>query len=210
MDGSCVTISGHPNVLAEFRAKVIRSLGPSVVACETTVDTLYHSVDLMKVRDNVLADVVRHSIKFPDLSDLQAPIRSSSTGLLLDRFVPLNQSLVQLVVNMLLVEPVRWDLVASRVSESLVDADIVLLNIGPGVSLPRTLKELCPKGRVQIRDLCSDIDQARPKQEPIAIVGMAVNMPGSPNVSKLWENIEKGINTLSEVIFSYEFLPHDN
>ncbi|KAF9025638.1 hypothetical protein BDZ89DRAFT_1161644 [Hymenopellis radicata] len=38
-----------------------------------------------------------------------------------------------------------------------------------------------------------------PKQEPIAIVGMAVNMPGAPNVSKLWEVLEQGINTISEV-----------
>ena len=41
--------------------------------------------------------------------------------------------------------------------------------------------------------------QSPPKQEPIAIIGMAVNMPGAPNVSKLWEVLEHGINTVFEV-----------
>jgi hypothetical protein len=42
--------------------------------------------------------------------------------------------------------------------------------------------------------------EKKPKQEPIAIVGMAVNMPGAPNTAKLWEVLEQGINTCSEVI----------
>ena len=39
------------------------------------------------------------------------------------------------------------------------------------------------------------------KQEPIAIVGMAVNMPGAPNVGRLWEILENGSNTVEEVSF---------
>ena len=39
------------------------------------------------------------------------------------------------------------------------------------------------------------------KQEPIAIVGMAVNMPGAPNVGQLWEILVKGSNTVDEVRF---------
>ena len=39
------------------------------------------------------------------------------------------------------------------------------------------------------------------KQEPIAIVGMAVNMPGAPNVGQLWEILAKGSNTVEEVRF---------
>jgi hypothetical protein len=39
------------------------------------------------------------------------------------------------------------------------------------------------------------------KQEPIAIVGMAVNMPGAPNVGQLWEILANGSNTVEEVHF---------
>ena len=39
------------------------------------------------------------------------------------------------------------------------------------------------------------------KQEPIAIVGMAVNMPGAPNVGRLWEILKDGSNTVEEVRF---------
>jgi hypothetical protein len=38
------------------------------------------------------------------------------------------------------------------------------------------------------------------KQEPIAIVGMALRLPGGArNPNELWELLERGINTVSEV-----------
>lgn len=41
------------------------------------------------------------------------------------------------------------------------------------------------------------------QKEPIAIVGMAVNFPGAPNVAKLWRVLEEGISTIRKVrIFS--------
>ncbi|KAG7094535.1 Type I Iterative PKS [Marasmius oreades] len=46
---------------------------------------------------------------------------------------------------------------------------------------------------------CSGQAEIPPKHEPIAIVGMAINMPGSPDVAKLWEVLERGINTISEI-----------
>lgn len=56
---------------------------------------------------------------------------------------------------------------------------------------------------VMPRDLVTE-DQGRPSmperaQDQVAIVGMAVNMPGAPNTSRLWEVLEKGLNMVSEV-----------
>ncbi|GAW03535.1 polyketide synthase [Lentinula edodes] len=83
MDDHCVTVSGCPPILAEFTASVRRTL-PSVLAHQTTVDTLYHSpVHLRKVRDQILVDVADRNIRFPELSHLRAPVRSTSTGVLL-------------------------------------------------------------------------------------------------------------------------------
>jgi hypothetical protein len=43
-----------------------------------------------------------------------------------------------------------------------------------------------------------------PKQELIAIVGMAVNMPGAADVTQLWEILANGSDTVDEVhFFSY-------
>lgn len=41
-----------------------------------------------------------------------------------------------------------------------------------------------------------------PPQDHIAIVGMAVNMPGASSTSELWEVLEKGLNMVSEVNIS--------
>ncbi|KIK52832.1 polyketide synthase [Collybiopsis luxurians FD-317 M1] len=204
MDDSCVTVSGSPTLLAEIFAKVTTIFGPSVVAHSTSVDTLYHCPLVLKsTREQVLSDVVRRDIRFPDLSDLLAPVRSTSNGILLDRSAPNDgSSLLLLVIDMLLVQPVRWDLVASEVAKSFPDGDLKFLNFGPGVALSRGLERACPKGRVHLHDLSTNsenIPKSQPKQDAIAVVGMAVNMPGSPNVSKLWEILEQGINTLSEI-----------
>ncbi|KAJ3918687.1 polyketide beta-ketoacyl-synthase [Lentinula edodes] len=199
MDDHCVTVSGCPPILAEFTASVRRTL-PSVLAHQTTVDTLYHSpVHLRKVRDQILVDVADRNIRFPELSHLRAPVRSTSTGVLLSPSVESVSPLVQLVVDMLIIEPVRWDLVTDQVSQSIPEAEVLLNNFGPGIGVARTLEKICPHGRVQLRDLCSEFHETRSQQEPIAIVGMAVNMPGSSNISKLWEVLEKGLNTLVEI-----------
>lgn len=44
-----------------------------------------------------------------------------------------------------------------------------------------------------------------PARDYIAIIGMAVNMPGAPNASKLWEILEEGINTVMEVKCNLSF-----
>ena len=60
-----------------------------------------------------------------------------------------------------------------------------------------------PKQNVLTVELNAQANKTNPHasyaQEPIAIVGMAVNMPGAPSASKLWELLEQGINTIAEV-----------
>ncbi|KAJ4000729.1 polyketide synthase [Lentinula boryana] len=202
MDGYCVTVSGSPPILAEFTESIGRTF-PSVVAHQTTVDAPYHSpIHLTKVRNRILSDVVDRNIRFPELNNLRAPVRSTSNAVLLNSSVPLDCSLVRLVVDMLIIEPVRWDLVTKQVSQSLPETEVLLLNFGPGFGVARTLEKSCRSTCVQLRDLCSDTQDRhgeKPKQDPIAIVGMAVNMPGSPNVRELWEVLQNGLNNLVEI-----------
>jgi hypothetical protein len=114
---------------------------------------------------------------------------------------------------MILIQPVNWDRVVSSVATSLATASttkldifpsIRLLNFGPGTGLMRSTQkafEIYSFVCVDLTsgDTCGNGDERKAKQEPIAIVGMAVNMPGAPNTAGLWEVLERGINTCSEV-----------
>jgi hypothetical protein len=200
MDDTCVTISGRPDILSAFASHFSQDF----VVHKTTLDTLYHSeMHVGDARERVLADVVSRNIQFPTFSDIKIPLRSTSTG---DVITKNNATgtLLELVVDMLLTQPVNWNLVVEKVVEaSPGDIPIRLLNVGPGAGLTRSMERAFPRGRVITTDLtianAKRHQETRVKQEPIAITGMAVNMPGAPNVSKLWEILEQGINTVSEV-----------
>ncbi|KAJ6479893.1 putative polyketide synthase [Mycena vitilis] len=197
LDESCVTISGQPALLAAFLA----TLGPQVVVHKTSVDTLYHSpVHANGARQEVLADVARRGIKFPDFADLKMPVRSTFSG---DALTGKAGALVDLVIDMILTQPVNWDLVTTKMLETLPErVSVRLLNFGPGTGLVKTLERAFLSRRVSSVDATRDATQnnhVSVKQEPIAIVGMAVNMPAAPNTAKLWEVLENGINTVSKI-----------
>jgi hypothetical protein len=113
---------------------------------------------------------------------------------------------------MLLLQPVNWDLVVSTLAKALAAVPVAeldisprmrLLNFGPGTGLMRSTGKAFKNGHGVSVDLTLDggyCGERKPKQGPIAIVGMAVNIPGAPNTAKLWEVLEHGINTCSEVI----------
>ncbi|KAJ7133377.1 hypothetical protein C8R44DRAFT_849492 [Mycena epipterygia] len=199
IDDSCVTISGRPDALAEFS----RTLRTQCIVHKTSLDALYHSpVHANGARQDVLADVARRGIKFPEFADLKVPIRSTFTGEALDRNMPPSGSLVELVVDMILTQPVNWNLVARKMRDSVPETvSVRILNFGPGKGILKTMERAFLRARVSSLDVTRATGNChvRAKQEPIAIVGMAVNMPGAPNTAKLWEVLENGINTVSEI-----------
>ncbi|SJL00722.1 related to polyketide synthase modules and related proteins [Armillaria ostoyae] len=204
MDANSVTISGRPDTLSAFSEHVTAcSSEVSIVVHKTTLNALYHApLHVAGAREEILNDIIRRGIQFPKIADIHVPFRSTFTGEALKK--DMTGSLVELVVDMVISQPVNWDLVTSGVLKDLPnDASVRLLNVGPGSGLCRGLERALCKRRVKVLDLTTlDAKSARPskgKQEAIAIVGMAVNMPGAPNVSKLWEVLEQGINTISEV-----------
>ncbi|KIL57002.1 hypothetical protein M378DRAFT_133566 [Amanita muscaria Koide BX008] len=200
MDDTSVTISGHPSALATFAG----TLGPGVVVHKTTVDTLYHApVHAEGVRKQVLDDVERRKISFPKFADIHTPVRSTFTGELITK--DSSGTLIEVIVDLVLSQPVHWHLVTERTLESLPEGvQVRLLNVGPGTGLARSLERAFNRLPVVLTDLASPTKSGAtktkaPKQEPIAIVGMAVHMPGAMNVDQLWEVLEKGINTISEI-----------
>ena len=197
LDDKSVTVSGRPDVLDTFS----RSLPASVTIHKTSVDTLYHSsLHTHTLRAQVLSDVTARAIAFPEYADVKVPIRSTYTGSILTK----NDvgSLVEAVINMILTQPVNWDLVTDNVIKAVPsDKNVRLLNLGPGTGLTRNLERAFPRNRASYIDLSTgDLGKkAKPKQDPIAIVGMGVHMPGARSTQDLWRVLEQGINTISEV-----------
>ncbi|KAK0498692.1 hypothetical protein EDD18DRAFT_1153287 [Armillaria luteobubalina] len=191
-----VTISGRPDILAAFAAQLPPS-GPT---------HLYHSSSHHDgVRSQVLADVLRRNIRFPTHADIKIPIRSTYSGELVNKGFEGSASFVEQVVDMILTQPVNWDQVTEALVRAAPEGSVIqLLNFGPGAGLTKGIERYFPSGKVSSTDLSTEpvhtstLEMPKSAQEPIAICGMSVNMPGAPSVAKLWEVLEKGINTISE------------
>lgn len=123
------------------------------------------------------------------------------------------KQLVERVLDMIVLERVEFARVLETISERAGrENDVEIMNFGPGMGLARvamrTLKERVSGVSFAINDVSnSSAISAKGKptfvtkdsQEPIAIVGMAVNFPGARDTSELWSVLENGINTVEEV-----------
>lgn len=201
MDASCVTVSGRPDYLVEFSTRI-----PSnVVIHKTNLDTLYHAHTLAEsVRDRILSDVATRNIQFPSLSDIRTPIRSTLTGDAITRDTVISQTLIELIIDMIIIQPVNWNNAVGKMMETIpVEMPTKLINCGPGAGVVKGIHRAFLRGNVSMVNLSpTEFDSKKvPTREPIAIVGMAVNMPGASDTEKLWEILTTGVNTVSEVCF---------
>lgn len=199
LDAERVAISGRPDSLEAFAS----TLSPNAVVHKTTIEALYHSSEhIGGAREHVLADVIRRQIHFPSYSDLHVPIRSTYTGKLLRS--EHSPPLVEAVIDMILAQPVHWDkLIRSFVQDLPVGCSLRLVNVGPGTGLARSTEKNLSAHIVSSVDLTSADPVTAPTHEPIAIIGMAVNLPGAPNADELWNVLERGLNTIAEVCCSF-------
>ncbi|KAG1882787.1 putative polyketide synthase [Suillus subluteus] len=206
IDAQHVTVSGRPDILSRFSSSI--SISKSCTIHPTTVDALYHARTLHNVRDQVLADIATYSIRFPDFSNLRFPVFSTVSG---KHLLPSSQhsTLVDAVLDMIIMSPVDWVSVAQGLGSSVpADAPTQVLNFGPSSGLLRILeKSLSSNKNVTCTDVAvsaSSIPDTPKendfKQEPIAIIGMALRLPGGARTAdELWELLEQGINTISEI-----------
>ncbi|KZT07803.1 ketoacyl-synt-domain-containing protein [Laetiporus sulphureus 93-53] len=212
---SCITVSGQPDVLEVFKKGYLPST--THTSQFTHVHTLYHAPELGAVKDAVMLSVAQRKIRFPSYEDLCFPMRSTVDGATIDTtHHSLDRSLVEDVLNMILLEPVNFDYVVralrSDMSSSQQDTRPHLVNLGPGSglwrSVARALNDLDPitfdwtaeaESTVPSANVPRTVAPQRPHQEPIAIVGMAANFPGASETSTLWEVLKKGLNTVQEI-----------
>lgn len=195
------TVSGHPHDLILF----VRTLPNGVASHVTAINALYHCSSFLRgVRDEVLRDVISRHVRFPGFLDILAPIRSTLSGSLISNTTS-SGSLVELVIDMVLMHPVNWDFVLHQTVSTLPPHITVnLIDLGLGSSLVRGFEaSVCRNGAVRKFEVVypqqDSVPKYKTKQEPIAIIGMAVNMPGAPTASKLWDVIANGLNTVEKV-----------
>ncbi|KAF5317486.1 hypothetical protein D9619_013156 [Psilocybe cf. subviscida] len=207
MGSDLITVSGHPDDLDAFS----QTLPQEVTTYSTGINALYHcSARLEGVRNQVLHDIAARNIRFPSWTDLFAPIRSTYTGDLLDAngncySGPAPATLAEAAVDMILLHPVNWDVVIEKTLQSVPspNSDIILLDIGLGSTLTKRLqRSLAQHVRtlkiLELREY-GHSREAGVKQVPIAIVGMAVHMPGAASVGDLWSLLHDGMNTSREI-----------
>ena len=197
LPSSSVTVSGPPHALAAFT----KSYPDAFSVHPAHTHALYHVESVHnRTRDQVLDDIRNRDIKFPTRAALKVPIISTFTGSPAASSAPL----VEEIVDMILTQIADWDKVTSSTLWRLerLQRPIELLNVGPGNSLAIGFeRQISAAGLdVSLRDI-STSEPTPPMLESIAIVGMAVNMPGAPNADKLWELLYDGDSTLSQVEF---------
>lgn len=128
------------------------------------------------------------------------------------------KKLITRVLDLILLERTEFAVMMEKLSEKAArETKVELVNFGPGTGLARVamrkLKERVP-GAVTLSDISVTSTSANPAkeiptsanrggQEPIAIVGMAVNFPGARDTSELWRVLEQGINTVEEVCLTH-------
>ncbi len=112
---------------------------------------------------------------------------------------------------MILLETVNFDAVVSNtfasISSTHEQCDIV--NLGPGSTLCKIMTRAIPASMANVVDWARDemnhdhvprpIDQVDEAPDSIAIVGMSVKFPGADDAESLWDLLENGLNTVSEV-----------
>lgn len=207
MDDNCITISGHPGDLALFTP----ILPEKAILHKTNIYALYHCPSLLQsVRDQVRGDVATRQIRFPTFQDLHLPVRSTFTGEVLSNASCTTQgTLVDFIVDMVITQPVYWDAVIEKTVACIPHGSHVqIINVGLGRSLVKGLEQsLVLRGVVNVDHQDSCIEDAwrmaEVKQTPIAIIGMALNMPGAQTAGELWDLLMKGQNTTEKASFNH-------
>lgn len=176
----------------------------------TNIYSAYHDAKtLVPVKAKILADCAKRGIVYPSFADLKVPIYYGKPVPTTNQ-ATLEHSTLEFILDLILVRPVDW-----LSAQQQIFADIAIgddgalatkdvLNFGPGYGVSRS--EARGKRNVQVLDASIGPEALDPAQDKtntsdddIAIVGMAVDLPGAPDTEGLWKVLRDEINMVSEV-----------
>ncbi|KAI9672396.1 MAG: Type I Iterative PKS [Caeruleum heppii] len=207
--GTCFTLAGSGPTLDAFRTSHISD---PYTARFAHVHTLYHAgEELRQVLSEVTKDILHRDIRMPTLASLRRPLRSTVDGELVHAEGVEADSLIQHLLEMILVRPVDWEQLwaklLSRVSATLQAGSseaVQVLSFGPTSSSilfgARSQDDIPGLSLVDVSQVPNAIQHALPESDDsIAIVGMGVNFPKGGDPDALWRTLETGLNTVEEV-----------
>ncbi|CCM00101.1 uncharacterized protein FIBRA_02128 [Fibroporia radiculosa] len=173
---------------------------------------------LLHVKANVMKHISGRNIRFPTFHDLVRPIRSSINGRPIDdTSVEPGVTLVEAIVDMVL-RPVNLDIVVETLRTDFAChrqaryTPVRLINVGPGTFIWQSIIRVLQQVSISPVDWTSSIQHDVPTgiarapsfynqntQEPIAIVGTAINFPGAKDMDALWSILENDVSSASQI-----------
>ena len=122
----------------------------------------------------------------------------------------MQQSMLDLILDLILTRPLDWlsaqEQIFSDHATAKDDGSLIrdILNFGPGYGVVRSEAQSRPN--IQLLDVSyatkAERDSAQTSStldSDIAIVGMAVDLPGAPDTASLWKVLRDEINVVGEV-----------
>ncbi|KAJ2982216.1 hypothetical protein NQ176_g1535 [Zarea fungicola] len=203
-----VTLSGIPWRLSTFISEYLPS---ECRTAQVPVYSLYHNgYFLANVRNHVLKDLGRCGSLLQTEMVVSAPILSTVSGKPI--VLPTVATLAEVagaILDMILIEPVDWTTVQDSViwhtNESVSERPVRIVNFGPGLGMSPTAHRNKLDGDVEVRNAVewkpSNLISSHQRRagDDIAIVGMAVDLPGASHANALWELLASGAQTTTEM-----------
>ncbi|KAL9938012.1 hypothetical protein V8E36_003557 [Tilletia maclaganii] len=197
------TVSGRPDLLAEFQKDVVQH-GWNFFT--PTVLSLYHGGnDTKAVHEAIVSDLKANNVIFPALNTLKLPICSTRD------VSPLQTGgddeggagdFLEQLISLIVIDPTDWAGISARLANL---AEVRLLNVGPGSGLFRPLASSIPGDHVDglsyIQDnaIRASVHHDRPSPIDIAITGMNFKLPGAKDLETFWHNLTNGLNMCSPI-----------
>ena len=174
VNARCVTVSGPPKAIADFEANHVPAT--ATASQPAHIYALYHSPVLRTTKERVLADIRRRGVRFPDYEGLKCSLRSTIDGSIISsQSYPPGSTLVEDVLDMILVHPVRFDVVIERLRADLLSegsGSVRLVNVGPGTGLWRSTMHMLRDGGLSVEGvdwLSSSVPAAGPAEVPTSL-----------------------------------------
>lgn len=174
--------------------------------------SLYHNGTLLQsVRDQVLQDLSRCGNLLNTELQFAAPLLSTVSGdpLVLSSTATFKE-IASAILDMIFIHEVDWDTVqnsiASLTKRAAVAGPVSIVNYGPGLGMSTTAFRHIMENKVDIisgselaKLASTQAAKSRFDTDDIAIVGMAVDLPGATGANALWEGLTKGMDSCTEV-----------
>ncbi|KAF5309598.1 hypothetical protein D9611_013960 [Ephemerocybe angulata] len=163
-------------------------------------DSLLRYGDTHGIKEVIVADIHRRKIPLPSLEDLRGSIYSCTSRPQISVEGP--NGLLAQILECLFFFPLDWPAAIRRAVSSLqIVGPVHVIGVGPGQELTRKVQHAFAARKMEVltRSITENTVECLSQDNRIAIVGMALRMPGARDPEELWELIESGSSCLTKI-----------